>query len=436
MPLTEKQTEFLQGCGHRWNVKNGATGSGKSFVDYAVVIPKRLTALRGEGLAVLMGNTRGTLERNILEPMRSIWPGMVGNIRSDNTVELFGKRVYALGADNKKHVARIQGATFEYVYGDEITTWSEDVFQMLKSRLRCEHSHFDGTCNPDNPHHWFKKFLDSGADIFQQSYIIDDGMLPGHVVEELKKEYRGTVYYERFILGRWAAAEGLVYPQFASRTEEFLIDDPATWLRDHHKQLYKLMLGVDFGGTGSATAFKAVGITHDWTVIVLDEEHIDSRELDPDRLSRRFADFVRRVEAGYGASQTRADNEESVLIRGLQNEVKREGLQTTVVNARKMPIRDRINLTIMLMARRKLYVARSCGHMQEAFQTAVYDPNSLGDVRLDNGTSDIDSLDAFEYAIEPWYQKLIRAVQIPYQPDRQGGGQYKNLSGPSGRWRG
>ena len=113
MPLTEKQTEFLQGCGHRWNVKNGATGSGKSFVDYAVVIPKRLTALRGEGLAVLMGNTRGTLERNILEPMRSIWPGMVGNIRSDNTVELFGKRVYALGADNKKHVARSQGATFE-----------------------------------------------------------------------------------------------------------------------------------------------------------------------------------------------------------------------------------------------------------------------------------------------------------------------------------
>ena len=91
MPLTEKQVDFLQNCSHRWNVKTGATGSGKSFVDYAVVIPKRLQALRGEGLAVLMGNTRGTLERNILEPMRSIWPGgLVGNIRSDNTVSLFG----------------------------------------------------------------------------------------------------------------------------------------------------------------------------------------------------------------------------------------------------------------------------------------------------------------------------------------------------------
>ena len=62
---------------------------------------------------------------------------------------------------------------------------------MLKSRLRCEHSHFDGTCNPDNPGHWFKKFLDSDADIYQQSYVIDDGVLPSHVVEELKRNTPG-----------------------------------------------------------------------------------------------------------------------------------------------------------------------------------------------------------------------------------------------------
>lgn len=211
MPLTEKQMEYLQNCNRRWNVKTGATGSGKSFVDFTTVIPKRILSARGEGLLVLLGNTRGTLERNILEPMRQWWPGNVGMIRSDNTVELFGKKVYALGADNKKHVSRIQGATFEYVYGDEVTTWSEDVFQMLKSRLRCAHSHFDGTCNPDNPEHWFKKFLDSDADIYQQSYVIDDGVLPPRVVEELKKEYAGTVYYDRYILGRWCQADGLIY---------------------------------------------------------------------------------------------------------------------------------------------------------------------------------------------------------------------------------
>lgn len=214
MPLTDKQLEYLANCNRRWNIKTGATGSGKSFVDIVVTIPKRIESARGEGLLVLIGNTRGTLERNILEPMRTIWPGLVGNIRSDNTVEIFGKKCYALGADNKKHVARIQGATFEWVYGDEVTTWSDEVFQMLKSRLRCEHSHFDGTCNPGPPNHWFKEFLDSDADIFQQSYVIEDGVLPHKVVEELKKEYSGTVYYDRYILGKWVLAEGLVYPMF------------------------------------------------------------------------------------------------------------------------------------------------------------------------------------------------------------------------------
>lgn len=420
MPLTEKQLEFLRSCNHRWNVKTGATGSGKSFVDYAVVIPKRLQALRGEGLAVLLGNTRGTLERNILEPMRGLWPGLVGNIRSDNTVELFGKKVYALGADNKKHVSRIQGATFEYVYGDEVTTWSEEVFQMLKSRLRCGHSRFDGTCNPENPNHWFKKFLDSGADIFQQSYVIDDGVLPPHIVEELKKEYAGTVYYDRFIRGLWVAAEGLVYSYFAVHTEEFLIDDPLRWCRENQKKIARLMLGVDFGGTGSATSFKAVGITQDWTVLVLDEEHMDSRELDPDRLARRFVEFAHRVHAGYASyvdgSQTRADSAESVLIRGLSGAVKAEGLKTKVLPAKKMEINDRIKLTVLLMAQKRLYVARRCEHMTEAFQTAVYDPNQYKDVRLDDGTSDIDSLDAFEYTLEPWYQQLIRGAGKQYQP--------------------
>lgn len=243
MSLTEKQREYLLNCSHRWNVKTGATGSGKSFVDMIVTIPKRILAVRGEGLIVLMGNTRGTLERNILEPMRSLWPGCVGEIRSDNTAQIFGKKCYCLGADTKKHVARIQGATFEYVYGDEVTTWSRDVFEMLKSRLRCEHSHFDGTCNPDNPGHWFKQFLDSDADVYQQAYVIDDGVLPAHVVAELKKEYAGTIYYDRFILGLWTAATGVIYPMYQDALGDVPEGEPS-----------KYTLSIDYGTQNAFSA--------------------------------------------------------------------------------------------------------------------------------------------------------------------------------------
>lgn len=411
MPLTEKQREYLLNCNKRWNVKTGATGSGKTYVDIAATIPKRILSSKNEGLIVLMGNTRGTLDRNILEPMRAIWGDCVGNIRSDNTVMVFGKKCYALGADNKKHVSRIQGATFEYVYGDEVTTWSEEVFQMLKSRLRCEHSHFDGTCNPDNPKHWFKAFLESDADIYQQSYVIDDGMLPADVVAALKKEYAGTVYYDRFILGKWALAEGLIYRDFANHPQKYTIEDAKNWLSENQEQVAVLSVGVDFGGTASATKFQATVITKSYKLIAVDEEYIDHKKesVDPNDLNRRYARFMKRVIEEWGAGQTRADSAEQILIRGLFNTARSENIQTQVKNALKMPITDRIKLTISLMGQGRLFVTKKCEHLIDALSSAVYDDTKMVDTRLDDGTTDIDSLDAFEYSFEPYYKQLEAA---------------------------
>lgn len=197
-------------------------------MDY-YLIPKRIRACTGNGLIVLIGNTKGTLTRNILDPMRNIWgEELVGNAGSDGCVKLFGKKCYIIGADRCSQSSKLQGAGIEYCYGDEITTWNEQVFTMLKSRLDKPNSIFDGTCNPDNPGHWFKKFLDSDADIFCQHYTIDDNPFnsPGFV-ENLKKEYQGTIYYDRYILGNWVAAEGLVYPDFSeTRHVKDLKKDP------------------------------------------------------------------------------------------------------------------------------------------------------------------------------------------------------------------
>ncbi len=216
MKFSKKQLEYWNFANHRWNIKQGATRSGKTFLDY-YLIPKRIINCTGNGLIVLLGNTRGTLNRNILEPMRNIWgKELVGNISTDNTVNMFGRKVHTLGADKITQVQKLQGSGIEYCYGDEITTWSEEVFSMLKSRLDKPNSLFDGTCNPDSPTHWLKKFLDSDADIFLQHYTIDDNPFNSpEFVKNLKKEYFGTVYYDRFILGNWAAADGLVYPMFS-----------------------------------------------------------------------------------------------------------------------------------------------------------------------------------------------------------------------------
>ena len=117
--LTDKQREYRREAVKTWNIKIGATRSGKTYGDY-FLIPKRLLDVRGKpGLRLLMGNTKGTLQRNLIEPLQTIWgPQLVSNIRSDNTATLFGEHVHCLGADNIKHVDRLRGSSVAYCYGE------------------------------------------------------------------------------------------------------------------------------------------------------------------------------------------------------------------------------------------------------------------------------------------------------------------------------
>lgn len=406
MKLSPKQKEFWNNANHRWNIKTGATRSGKTYLDY-FLIPKRIRATKGQGLIVLLGNTRGTLERNILDPMRQIYGNkLVGNISSDNTVMLFGKKVYALGADKRNQVARIQGAGIEYCYGDEITTWSEEVFQMLKSRLDKPNSCFDGTCNPDHPKHWFKQFLDSDADIYHQHYTIDDNpFLDPFFVEQLKKEYAGTVYYDRFILGKWTRAEGVIYKLFADDPEKYEIT-----VEEAKNRLYQeINVGVDFGGNKSKHAFVATGITPKYqeAIVLVSERH--EAKVDPEELNKLFIDFLKRVIAMYGrVDYVYPDSAEQVLIRGFKTAVREEGLNVIIRDAKKIEIVDRIRLISALISQSRFFYTPDAYTVRDALSEAVWDESKNEDTRLDDGTSDIDTLDALEYSIERDARRFMR----------------------------
>lgn len=396
MALSSKQQEYLQSCNHRWNIKIGATGSGKSWIDYAVVIPKRLMAMKGQGAALMLGNTQGTLNRNIIEPMREIWgEKLVGRIISgENYANIFGQKVYILGADKQTSVTKIQGMTVEYAYGDEMTTWAQPVFEMLKSRLRCEHSFFDGTANPDSAHHYLKRFIDSDVDVLCQSSTIDDNpFLPAVFVEQLKKEYSGTVYYKRFILGQWAAAEGACYPLFAANPERYIVKTAPPIMFAN--------IGVDFGGGTSGHAFQCVGYTFRYGEMVVLEEYFNKSALDPQTLEREFVDFVRRCKRNYTIAEVFCDSAEQTLINGLRNAADRNGLGVNIYDAAKKPINERIRAACKLQGADRFKIMAHCTITIDAYASAVYDGKNLtADVRLDNGTSNIDTLDATEYAYE------------------------------------
>lgn len=260
MQLSKKQNEYILNATHRWNIKSGAVRSGKSFVDTAYIVPKRIRERAGlPGLNVIMGVSKESIERNVLQPMREIYTSdLIGNINNRNVARVCGEDVYCLGAEKVSQVAKIQGASIKYCYGDEIAKWNKEVFQMLKSRLDKTYSCFDGACNPENPTHWLKEFLDNKKlDIYLQRYtIFDNPFLAPDFVEKLCIEYDGTVYYDRLILGLWKRAEGAIYRKFADHPKDFVKEPTAS-------DLTEIVIGVDFGGNKSGHSFVARGYDRD-----------------------------------------------------------------------------------------------------------------------------------------------------------------------------
>ena len=244
MKLSSKQNEYIREAHSRWNLKEGAVRSGKSYVDVAYVILRRIRAVKDkDGLNVILGVSRETVERNILQPMREIYTDkVVGTINSKNIAVIAGCEVYCLGAEKKSQVSKIQGSSIKYCYGDEVAKWSQDVWEMLKSRLDKPYSVFDGSFNPEYPEHFLKKFIDDEKiEKYVQHYTIyDNPFLTKDFVSNLEKEYEGTVFYNRYILGEWARAEGLIYPMY---------DKAIASIEDYYEDasIEDFVLSIDYG---------------------------------------------------------------------------------------------------------------------------------------------------------------------------------------------
>ena len=273
--LNEKQNEFIRNATHRYNIKSGAVRSGKSFGDISYVIPAGLREVKDEtGLNVIMGVSKETVERNVLQPMREIYTSdIVGTINSRNIAIVCGVPVYCLGAEKASQVAKIQGSSIKFCYGDEVARWSPNVFDMLKSRLDKPYSRFYGSCNPESPSHWLKQFIDSeDIDIYVQKYtIFDNPALSKEFVDNLCKEYEGTVYYNRLILGEWTLAEGLIYPMYKDAVQEPPKDE-----NGNIKPAEQYGLSIDYG-TLNAFAALLWG-KYDGVWYVIDEYYYSGRD--------------------------------------------------------------------------------------------------------------------------------------------------------------
>lgn len=405
--LSPKQNEVLtllkNGRMKRINIFEGSVRSGKTHI--SMIIWGFWVAGSPKTKAYLMaGKTLQTLKRNVLEPMKELFGNGFSYNLYKKEADLFGRKVYLESAANADSENKLRGMTLMGAYCDELTLFSESFFTMLLSRLSERGAKLFATTNPDDPNHWLKKnYLDNkSADLLSVKFRLEDNIyLPREYIEQLRTEFHG-VFYDRFILGNWTRAEGRIYDGFSAKN---IISANELSKRMSEKRLILSVVGVDYGGSGSASAFAHVGFDEEFSNVYVLSEYYDKENRSAENLISAFSGFVEREKSRFPTlNRVFCDSAEQLLVKSFRKAVKIE-----VSNARKRPINTRINMLNRLIASGRFFVASECRQTIDAIESAVWDERApLCDKRLDNGTSNIDSLDALEYAIERFEKQIFR----------------------------
>lgn len=409
---SQKQLALMRMWQHnqlkRINLLEGSVRSGKTWISL-VLWAFWVATSPADGNYLMVAKTLTSLRRNCLDLLQTL----VGTRNftyslSKKEGRLFGRLIYLEGVNDARAESKIRGMTLQGAYCDELTLFTEDFFAMLLSRLSQPGAKVFATTNPDNPRHWVKvKYIDRQGelDMLTLKFLVEDNQfLDADYVANLKREYTG-VFYDRFIRGLWVAAEGVIYRLFADNPERYIADTPPPIIFTH--------IGIDFGGTGSAQAFQCTGFTKGLREVVSLDEYYTKDPIDPDALNKAVINFVRIQQAkGYNVVEIFADSAEQVLIRGIRNALSKAGIGIPINNARKGEVNDRIRFYCALMGADRYKVMRHCKHTIEAFSGAVWNSKKLFDERLDDGSTNIDTLDAQEYSTEKYQKQIIDLMML------------------------
>ena len=272
------------------SVAEGAVRAGKT-IDNIAAFAYMLDKGTPDRIHLATGSTSANAKLNIgdangfgLEYIfrgRCRWSKYRGNEALIITVRKREYIVIFAGGAKADSFKKIRGNSYGMWIATEINLHHEDTIKEAFNRqlaAKCRRIFWD--LNPCAPSAWiYEDYIDVFQEQFGDAYnyehftIRDNAVITPERFAEIERQYiKGSVWYKRDILGQRCVADGLIYQHFADNTNDYLIDDVREWCREHEQRIRYVTIGVDFGGTGSATKFQATAITDKWTVIAFDEE--------------------------------------------------------------------------------------------------------------------------------------------------------------------
>lgn len=402
-------------------IADGAIRSGKTLAMSLSFVLWAMNTFINQNLG-MAGKTIGSFRRNVLfwlKLMLRCRGYKVREYRSDNYIIVTRNEVmnyfYIFGGKDERSQDLIQGITLAGMLFDEVALMPESFVNQATGRCSVEGSTFWFNCNPESPNHWFylnwiKKYKE--LDLLYLHFTMDDNLSMAEKIKERYKKMYSGIFYDRYIRGLWVVAEGLIYGIFANKPDRYLYKESKL------PQFIEVTVGLDFGGNKSAHSLVATGTTKNYEqLIALKSERFFNKEYLPDGITPSKIDeivvkFVGDIIKKYGrCDYLEWDNESTTLGNGIKKALSEVYPQVTVRGCYKAEIKDRIDLTIRLLGLDMFKYTSDCDTLVTALKECIFSPKPAEkgkDERLDNGSTDIDTLDAFEYTFTRNIYRFIR----------------------------
>lgn len=444
--------DYIRKCqDNTYNILEGAVRSGKT-VDHVLAFAKELCDTPDK-FHLATGSTMANAKLNIGDAngfgLEHIFRGQCRwtSYKDNDALAIRGpytnfkeKIVIFAGGGSSASYQKIRGNSYGMWIATEINLHHDNTIKEAFNRTIASHRRkIFWDLNPEHPKApIYAQYIDKYAEKAQKG-ILKGGYNYAHMTlfdniniseerrEEIISQYDpDSIWYIRDILGERTIAEGLIYNKLATsiaaKDGKFRIEKKIAQAMARSGKIIHINVGVDFGGNGSGHAFVATGELQGYEklIILKSRRYLEGEydpdtgkkilDIDPKALDELFIRFIEAVTKEYGfITKVYADSAESVLIRGFRTALVQSGHgDIKVVNAMKSKITDRIFATTALTVMNRLLITEDCESFEQAASMAVWDPKSLELERLDDGTSDIDTLDSFEYSFERDISKFLR----------------------------
>lgn len=363
----------------------------------------------------MFGRTRDAVWRNCIMPLQN--PALFGELSSQvvgnygaPTVTILGRRVHVLGASDSKAEKVIRGMTVAGAYFDEITVAAEELFTQLLGRMSVAGAKLFGSTNPDNPAHWLKeKFLDRVDELPDWKHwhftLHDNPSLTAEYIASISAEFTG-LWYRRFILGEWVAAEGSIFPMFDP--DQHVIpwtDVPA---------LTRIMaIGVDYGTT-NPTAAIVVGQARDGDLYALNEWSYSGKERNQPLTDAQLADRMETFLTSQHAPDDHRDPDVFILDPSAASFRTELALRGQPVNNADNDVSYGIQVLASLFSEHRLHVTDRCTRLLKEIPGYSWDDKATEEGKDKPIQLNDHAIDALRYAVVTteryWRPQLGRKV--------------------------